>query len=59
MAVDSQIELKSELVIEKPDITNKKAFGKWLDQYVQNPFISFADKKHEDGTPYSQEEQIE
>ena len=48
MVVESQIEPESELVIEEPNITNRKAFKKWLDRYVQIPFRSFEDETLEE-----------
>lgn len=48
-----------EKVIEKPDLTTPESLNLWLDKYVPRPFAGFADLKHDDGTSYSPEEQIQ
>lgn len=54
--MESQEQLEPE--IEEPNIDDPNAFNEWLARYVQRPFRGFEDIKHEDGTPYSEEEQI-
>lgn len=46
-------------VIEKPDLDTPGALDQWLDEYVPRPFAGFADKTHDDGTPFSLAEQIQ
>lgn len=45
--------------IERPNITNPKAFNAWLDKYIDTPFAGASGKTHLDGTPTSRKEQIE
>lgn len=45
--------------IEEPDLTSPDAFREWVARNVNKPLGGYEDKKYEDQTPYSLEEQVE
>jgi hypothetical protein len=45
--------------IADPNIDDPEELNRWLDQYVQKPFLGYEDKKHPNGTPFTLEEQTE
>jgi len=45
--------------IPLPPLMDKVTFQGWLNTYIIRPFAGFEDLKHEDGTPYSLDEQLQ